>query len=280
MLKGRKDRPRNERGLALFFTAIFYFTLAPAVFASESFQFSPPPFSMLNQRGVDAQRDGSIDYIGMKIGNADFKAANFGFNRTAKQWDTGGMGFGFNYMLITASMKDNSFGSASINFFGMGLSPNFNFIFDVFGREEDDFSLPIYFGPHVNYNNIMGSAKVGSSNMSISILYLSYGAQFGVQAGVNLGPLKLVPYVDFSKEMGGTIVTSVSPCVGSGCSTTASLGSMPVAMSPGFDVVIRPIGVSLGAMTQSLKKPNSNSETKTTVFHLRFKKKFRSICGM
>ncbi|MBI4667621.1 MAG: hypothetical protein HY747_00300 [Elusimicrobia bacterium] len=262
--------------------------------ASESFQFAPPPFPILNLRAIDAQNSGSLDYIGMKIGNFDFKAGNFGFSRMAKKWDNGGMNIGFNYQLITASGKE-SFGGATakLNLFGPGLGFGFNFLFDLAGSEEDNFSFPLYFGPHINMSTIFGSmsikipygTKTYSMTVNITANSMFYGWQGGLQMGANLGPLKFIPYLDFSQEMGGSVGTTVSYSAAGysgSTSTSESVSAMPVAMSPGIDIMVRPWGMSVGAVSQVMQKAGTkkDEEVKTTVVHLRFTKKFRSICGI
>lgn len=253
--------------------------------ATDSFQFAPPPWNILNIRSVDVQRNMGFDYIGQSVGDFDFHAANFGGSRSVKKWDRGGMSIGGNAMLL---LGDGSFdlggtGSTDITMFGEGFGGQFNFYFDMYGDEEDNTSVPFYFGPHVNMNMMMGSIDISgpgySDSVFITVTSIMYGWQAGVQAGLNLtDSVKFIPYVDFSQEVGGSVGTSMSSSYFSS-STSQSVKSMPVVMTPGFDFMFRKIGLSLGGAFQNSKSA-SDKDVKTTMLHLRWQKKFHSICGI
>ena len=265
--------------------AVLALSLAVKAQAGETFQFAPPPFPVLNLRSVDIEKNSGFDYIGMKVGGFKFNAFNFGGSRAIKYWDRGGFSLGGNAMIILGS---GNFGYGKMNMFGEGFGVQPNWYFDLKGDEEDDFSLPIYFGPHVTFNMLMGSVSSSytllgntyTNSMFITATTIMYGWQAGIQAGVNLNDsIKFIPYVDFSQEAGGSMATSFSSGYGSG-STSASIKATPVTMSPGFDFKLRKINLSLGGAVQSSKSASGSGEkTKTTVFHLRFQTKFRSICG-
>lgn len=252
--------------------------------ASESFQFAPPPWNILNIRSVDVQRNMGFDYIGQSVGDFDFHAANFGGSRAVKKWENGGMSIGGNVMLLLGDGSiDAGTGKTDLMMFGEGFGGQFNFYFDMYGDEEDNLSVPFYFGPHVNMNMMMGSVDISGPGYSDSVLItvtsIMYGWQAGVQAGLNLtDSVKFIPYVDFSQEVGGSVGTSMSSSYGSS-STSQSVKSMPVAMTPGFDFMFRKIGLSLGGAFQNSKSA-SDKDVKTTMFHLRWQKKFHSICGI
>lgn len=263
--------------------AALFFTAAGKAYAGESFQFAPPPFPLLNQRSVDIEKNSGITYINMKVGDFSFNALNFGGSRAIKYWDRGGFSLGGNVMLILG--KGNFGGGTETTMFGEGFGVQPNWYFDLKGDEEDDFSLPIYFGPHVNLNMLMGSisqtilGKTYTTNITVGTIM--YGWQAGIQAGVNLNDyIKFIPYLDFSQELGGAVGTSIYSSYGSS-SDSVSIKSMPVAMSPGFDFKLRKVNLSLGGAIQNSKSASGTGEkTKTTVFHLRFQTKFRSICGI
>lgn len=256
--------------------------------ASDSFQFAPPPWNILNIRSVDVQRNMGFDYIGQKVGDFKFHAGNFGGSRAVKKWESGGMSVGGNIMLLLGDGSIPIGSSRSdIMMFGEGFGGQFNFYFDMYGDEEDNTSLPFYFGPHVNMNMLMGSVDysyyIGSTKYTNSIFMtvttIMYGWQAGVQAGLNLtDSVKFIPYVDFSQELGGSVATSMSSS-GYSSSTSQSVKSMPVAMTPGFDFMFRKAGLSLGGAFQNSKSA-SKKDVKTTMFHLRWQKKFHSICGI
>ena len=258
---------------------------AGKVEAGESFQFAPPPFPVLNLRSVDVEKNSGFDYIGMKVGGFKFDAANFGGSRAVKLWDRGGFSLGGNGMLI---LGKGDFGSGSqMTMFGEGFGVQPNWYFDLKGDDEDDFSLPFYFGPHISMNMLMGSFTLpsyggyGGGSAFVNVATIMYGWQAGIQAGINLNDyIKFVPYIDFSQELGGAVGTTTS-ANGYSSSTSVSIKSMPVASAPGFDFQLRKVNLSLGGAIQNSKSASGTGESvKTTVFHIRFHTKFRSICGI
>ena len=117
-----------RKKVLLFVWATLVFSVVGKAAASNSFQFAPPPFPILNLRSVDAERNTSIDYIGMKMSGFRFDALNYGGSRAVKYWDRGGFSLGGNIQLIlgtgkfaagTSSMDLTLFGE------GLGLQPNF-----------------------------------------------------------------------------------------------------------------------------------------------------------
>jgi len=272
-----------RKNIILLAFAALAITAAGKAQAGETFQFAPPPFPVLNLRSVDIEKNSGLDYINMKVGDFSFNAVNFGGSRAVKMWDRGGFSLGGNIMLI---LGKGDFGAGSeMTMFGEGFGIQPNWYFDLKGDEEDDFSLPVYFGPHVNLNMLMGSAStviLGTTYTTfITATSIMYGWQAGIQAGINLNDsIKFVPYVDFSQEVGGGIATSMSSS-GFSSSDSVSVKSMPVTMSPGFDFKLRKVNLSLGGAIQNSKSASGTGEkTKTVVFHLRFQTKFRSICGI
>ncbi|HOL62215.1 MAG TPA: hypothetical protein PK103_02485 [Elusimicrobiales bacterium] len=272
----------------LLFT-VFLFT--DNIKASENFQFAPPPFNILNLRNIDIREDSGIDYVGMKIDDIKFKAVNFSSARTVRKWESGGFSWGYNFGGVFGKGNFASgLGSldSEIRMTGMtyGLQPNF--YFDLAGKEEDDFSLPFYFGPHINFTLLVGSFDYMYSGPFVSYKDTAYltsftmmlGWQFGIQAGINLGPVKFVPYVDFHQELGGSVSYSAT-MEGSTYSDSQSIKSTSLSATPGFDIVFRNIGLSLGGAVNTMKSTSgSGKDVKTTTFHLRWQTKFRSVCGI
>ncbi|HOJ87231.1 MAG TPA: hypothetical protein PLN68_09935 [Elusimicrobiales bacterium] len=272
----------------LLFT-VFLFT--DNIKASENFQFAPPPFNILNLRNIDIREDSGIDYVGMKIDDIKFKAVNFSSARTVRKWESGGFSWGYNFGGVFGKGNFASgLGSldSEIRMTGMtyGLQPNF--YFDLAGKEEDDFSLPFYFGPHINFTLLVGSFDYMYSGPFVSYKDTAYltsftmmlGWQFGIQAGINLGPVKFVAYVDFHQELGGSVSYSAT-MEGSTYSDSQSIKSTSLSATPGFDIVFRNIGLSLGGAVNTMKSTSgSGKDVKTTTFHLRWQTKFRSVCGI
>jgi len=259
------------------------FTAAGRAEAGETFQFAPPPFPILNLRSVDVETNWGVDYIGMKVGDFKFHALNYGANRAVKKWDRGGFSLGGNAMLI---MGVGDFSGTELILGGPGFGIQPNWYFDLKGDEEDDFSLPFYFGPHLSMNYMAGSLYGTGYSAYFTASSIMYGWQAGIQAGVNMGEFfKFIPYIDFSQEVGGSVGTTTSIYYTSSYipdtydSTSTSVKSMPVAMQPGFDLQLRKVNLSLGGAVQNSKSAGG-TKTKTTVFHLRFQHKFRSICGI
>jgi hypothetical protein len=277
----------RNKVLPLLLTALV-FSAARRAEAGETFQFAPPPFPILNMRSVDVESNSGFDYIGMKVGGFKFDALNYGASRAVKKWDRGGFSLGGNALLLIG--KGDFGGGTEMTMVGQGAGIQPNWFFDLRGEEEDDFSLPFYFGPHLTLNYMMGSVSTsytyGSTTYTnstfITVGTLMYGWQAGIQAGVNMGDyFKFIPYVDFSQELGGTVSTSMTSTYGDDYSDSVSIKSMPVVMQPGFDLQLRKVNLSLGGAIQNSKSASGTGEkVKTTVFHLRFQHKFRSICGI
>ncbi|HAH31059.1 MAG TPA: hypothetical protein DCL44_01960 [Elusimicrobia bacterium] len=299
-----------RKKVLLFALATIVLSVAGKAAASDSFQFAPPPFPILNLRSIDAERNSSYDYIGMSMGDFRFDAVNFGGSRAVKKWDHGGVSLGGNFQVILGRGKfDAGVGSSmDLVLFGEGGSLQPNLYFDLYGDEEDNFSLPFYFGPHISANMMMGSvsfkttridysrcgAYVGSSCVywgvavpTTDILYMTnsllmYGWQAGIQAGINLGEyFKFIPYIDFSQELGGVVGSTMDSTYSGSSSSSLSVPAMPITAQPGFDLMFRKINLNLGGAIQNTKSADgSGTKIKTVVFHLRFQKKFRSICGI
>jgi hypothetical protein len=280
--------------MLIIFTA---FLFQNNIKASETFQFAPPPFNILNLRSVDAREDGGIDYVNMKIDNFKFKAINYSAARTVRKWERGGFSWGYNFGGVFGKGDFASgLGSTSseMKMTGMTFGIQPNFYFDLAGKEEDDFSLPFYFGPHMNFTMLVGSFDYlypVVSGWPPTITYyrdtayltsftMMLGWQFGIQAGINLGPVKFVPYVDFHQELGGSVSYSAT-MEGSSYSDSQSIKSTSLSATPGFDIVFRNIGLSLGGAVNTMKSTSGSGEdVKTTTFHLRWQTKFRSVCGI
>ncbi len=302
----------RKKVLPLLLTAIVFSVAGKAEAGDKGFQFAPPPFAILNLRSVDVKTDTSWDYIGMKMGDFKFNVLNYGTGRAVKKWDSGGFSLGTNVQLILGTGKfdmgngDNS--SFTLGGMGLGIQPNW--YFDLKGNEEDDFSLPFYFGPHLTGSVTSGSLSFKTQwlsyydatyipyygyiytphyvevtdTMRMTTSVLMYGWQAGIQAGINLGEyFKFVPYVDFSQELGGTTKTTISAIYteAMNSTTSTSIKSTPIATQPGFDFQLRKIALSLGGAIKNSKSGGQDgTKIKTTVFHIRFQHKFRSICGI
>lgn len=280
--------------MLIVFTA---FLFSNNIKASETFQFAPPPFNILNLRSVDAREDGGIDYVSIKVDDIKFKAINYSAARTVKKWESGGFSWGYNFGGVFGKGNFASgLGSldSEMRMTGMTFGMQPNFYFDLAGKEEDDFSLPFYFGPHMNFTMLVGSFEYlypvtsgwpptitwYKDTAYLTSFTMMFGWQFGIQAGVNLGPVKFVPYVDFHQELGGSVAYS-STMEGSTYSDSQSLKSTSLSATPGFDIVFRNIGLSLGGAVNTMKSTSgSGKDVKTTTFHLRWQTKFRSVCGI
>ena len=267
-----------------------------------SIQFGPPPFPMTNLVVNDAQDIFSVDYMNFQIPDMfSFDIANFGFGMMNRSFDQGGWSLGFAMQGVFGSMNypnPISGDTIDVGLYGMGFYIPFNFFYDGLSKEADDASLPVYFGLHVGMNNMSGSfsytyqvpyiygwpPKIGYMTyyeyISMSMSMINIGWQAGIQYGLNLGPyIKVIPYIDFMQDVIANSTMSMSGIYMDSTTQSYSLGPMPVAVMPGFDIVLRRLGLSLGGAYQSVKQ-ESGANTKTTNIHLRFTRKFRSICGL
>ena len=260
-----------------------------------SIKFAPPPFAMTNLTVNDAVQSESIDFMSLKSTGISLNALNFGFGRMAKGWETGGTSIGFSEQLIMGSIDA---GGSDASLFGMGIGMPFNIIFDPMSHSGDDNSLPMYFGPHVNAMMISGSfeyqytyidyvwngtfnqpvVRTKTTTASIMVSSFNMGWHMGIQYGLNLGDaVKIIPYIDISQDI---VALSAFSMYGLGLSSSSSsnIGPLPVTMMPGFDIVLRQLGLSLGGAAQTMKQPGG--DMKQFNLHLRFTQKFRSICGL
>jgi hypothetical protein len=246
-------------------------------------KFSPPPNPMLNMTSTDATKMTTVDYLNMSSDVFSLHSFNFGMGRIEKGWETGGWAMGLGVPFIVGSVNTGGgFGgpgsSSNLTMFGMGESFMLNLFLDPLSRDMDDNSLPVYLGGHFNFFTLFGS----QTDFSMSTFVVTFGIQFGIQAGLNLNEtIKFIPYVDFNYDMGGSALTSITVRTPYGTfagSTSTSLGSQPLAVAPGFDILLRPYGLSLGGAYQ-VSKSVEGGDQKTINLHLRFVKRFRSICG-
>lgn len=192
--------------------------------------------------------------------------------------------------------------------FGIGFSMPLNLYFDPVSKEADDNSFPFYFGVHFNlvemfgsmdfqtmYNDYNTTYNTGwplyysytvphysevTDTLSMMMMNLNIGWQIGVQGGINLGSaIKFVPYLDISQDVYAlNLMTMSAIYTDLDSSSSENLGPLPVTMAPGFDIILRKVGLSLGAMWQTTKL--ENGEMKQFNVHLRWSETFRSICGL
>lgn len=269
--------------------------------SDSSIQFAPPPFAMTNLTANDAVQTFSFDYMNLKMGDTfNLNALNIGFGRMAKEWETGGMSIGFSEQIILGSMN---MGDTDASLFGIGIGMPFNVIFDPMSHSGDDNSLPMYAGFHMSTMMMGGSFEtdymyldhfeyVGISpwgvwvpvyettkiTATLSVSTVNLGWHMGIQYGLNLGDaVKIIPYIDFSQEVVAMSAFSVSTAYDS-MSNSSSNGPLPLTMMPGFDIVLRQLGLSLGGASQTMKQ--EGGDMKQFNLHLRFTQKFRSICGL
>jgi hypothetical protein len=93
------------------------------------------------------------------------------------------------------------------------------------------------------------------------------GVQMGVQLGIPLGPLKLVPYYMSSTRSGTATMTFNSGYQG----TTNIVGDTTVTVDPftvtsqGADLIIVPWNLSVGAMLQQANPTKDQQGFKTTL---------------
>ncbi|MEK7475972.1 MAG: hypothetical protein AAB152_10125 [Candidatus Coatesbacteria bacterium] len=263
--------------------------VAAPVRAEFPIKFAPPPNPMMNMTSTEITQVTSIDYMHVSMDNPDgpfsLNSFNFGFGRMEKAWENGGWSYGMGVPLIIGSQDTDGGGKMSI--FGFGESFPVNVFIDPLSKDSDDNSMPIYAGLHFNFVDMIGSSSYSYTDYwgrrqtvysTMMMMALMYGFQAGIQLGLNLGSaLKFIPYVDFSMEMGGLTLVSVTSG-GYSFSSSASLPSQPIVATPGFDLLLRPLNLSLGGAYQTVNEASGNKQ-KTLMLHLRFVKKFRSICG-
>ena len=102
--------------------------------------------------------------------------------------------------------------------------------------------------------------------ISMSMSMINIGWQAGIQYGLNLGPyVKVIPYIDFMQDVIANSTMSMSGIYMDCTTQSYSLGPMPVAVMPGFDIVLRRLGLSLGGAYQTVKQ-ESGENTRPPTF--------------
>jgi len=118
-----------------------------------------------------------------------------------------------------------------------------------------------------------------TDTLTLDMLQVQIGWHAGIQYGLNLGDqLKFIPYLNLSQDVYNlSMVTETAIYSPIDSSTSTNLGVLPVAVAPGFDFVLRKLGLSLGGAYQTSKQ--AGGSMKQLNLHFRWVKKFRSICG-
>lgn len=298
------------RGGALSLLAIpIVLAAAPAAAdtGKTSIQFAPPPFPMTNLVVNDAVEGKGVDF--MNLSGAGFNLSAFDFGQTSidRYFPQGGLDLAMAYQLIYGTF-DTSGGiggggsSNSFTLYGFGYEAPFTMYFDPLSKDSDDNSLPLYAGFGLGLNEMFGSMsfqtavidhyetifgftypvyKQVTDTMTLAMLQFHVSWHLGIQAGLNLGDyIKVIPYLDVSQQLWTGSLTTIStlytPAADS--STFNNLPLLPVTPSPGFDLVARKLGLSLGGAFQTMHQ--DAGDIRTINLHFRWTEKFRSICGL
>jgi len=264
-------------------------------------QFAPPPFAMTNLVVNDALEGKGLDYMGLKGNGFDLKCGTYSQSSMDRYWDQGGFVRGAAFQLIYGTLDTG--GSDRFSLFGEGFTLPLTWYYDPLSQDDDDNSLPIYIGVHGGMMLLSGRMSFETTvldhydstgppfyisypvyrnvtdTLTLDMLQVQIGWHAGIQYGLNLGDqLKVIPYVNLSQDVynlsNATESAIYSPIHSS---TSTNLGVLPVAVAPGFDVVLRKIGLSLGAAYQSTSQ--AGGSMKQINLHFHWSRKFRSICG-
>lgn len=272
-------------------------------------KFAPPPFPMTNLVVNDAVQGWGLDYMSLEGGGLKLKALNIGQGSIDRYWNKGGFAGMFAEQLIYGTFDMGGFGGSGdpMTMFGIGFSMPLNLYFDGVSKEADDNSFPIYFGLHFNLMEMFGTMDFQTmwndyntyqyipfygyitiphysevtDTLTMMMMNLNIGWQIGVQGGINLGSaIKFVPYLDISQDVYAlSLMTMSAIYTDIDNSTSENLGPLPITAAPGFDIILRKLGLSLGAMWQTTKL-ETGGEFKQFNVHLRWSETFRSICGL
>ena len=149
----------------------------------------------------------------------------------------------------------------------------------------------IVIGPPINYTYYIPVYADITATQDLSIMQVQVGWQVGAQWGVNLGPyFKVIPYLTISQDVVNYNMTDIStsysrysqyaadPGPPDAISIKGNLGALPITIAPGFDIILRKLGVSLGGAWKSTEQ--AGGDMKQFNLHLRWSTKFRSICGL
>src|SRR5678810_1064963 len=190
-----------------------------------SIKFASPPYAMTNLVANDALEGGGIDVMHLGGNGFNLNCASYGMGSMDRYWESGGFFGGMAGQLIYGSLDTG--GTDPFNLYGFGTSVPLNWFFDPISHDEDDNSLPMYFGVHAGTMQMAGSMsytaqiidhydKVGFSpfyfyipayadvtaTTHLSMMQVQLGWQCGIQWGINLGAyLKAIPYLDVSQDV-------------------------------------------------------------------------------
>ena len=280
-----------------------------------SIQFSPPPFPMTNLIVNDAVQGTGLDYMNLSGMGFNLHCANIGQGSIDRYWDKGGVAAMLTEQIIfgTFDMGDMGLKDATpFTMFGFGMYVPVNFYFDPISKEADDNSFPLFFGPHVSLTEMFGTMSYKynwhdydirhsiwipipgywyrwyephytevTDTATMMMLGINVGWQAGLQYGLNLGDyIKFLPYVSLSQEVVAWSMMDMFATYNDDMDSSSStnMGPLPVSFAPGFDIIMRKFGLSLGAAFQTTK--TDSGDMKQINVHLRWSEKFRSICGL
>lgn len=234
-----------------------------------NFQISPPPvpYPYFEPGRMDLKLTGTalvmtapgVDFHGGGLNGAFRKALGGPFALDAKA-DLAVLGGTFDLGGTMGTVKPVLLASS----FGAGMElqlvkgPGFSLL--AYGGLE----LPLSVMTFDKYFTVSGKSVTPTSIMTVM-----FGVPVGVQAGVDLGPVKLAPFAAVTAYGGGTSVYSYSGTQSAFAPSSADISGF-TCLSYGMDVIIVPWNLSIGTLLQTAASSGSNGEVETKMIQLSY----------
>lgn len=139
-------------------------------------------------------------------------------------------------------------------------------------------SLLFFAGPNISfagftvdtpYHAVSGASKAASTQFDTKASVVIGGAQFGAQAGINLGPVTVSPFYMIITQAGSATFTFDDGYRGTDQVQTNTFNIEPyIVNSYGFDVIYRPWNLSVGTLLQSAGSTTNQAGYKLKVIQL------------
>lgn len=236
---------------------------APSGGGSQSnFSVTPPPIASPYFEAGKGEGKTRLTYLSIKGQGIDLKGGGFDFvgrNAFSDTW-AGDVAVGF--LGMTADLT----GGGSLTLFNIPFSLNL----ELQPYKGDILSAIIFAGPTLNlgfgFMDIPNPLGGGSTTASITTVF--YGAQAGLQLGIQAGDFNLSPFAMVQSQKGSSTVTVEDT------STTVDIPAVTTT-SYGFDILYTPWDMTLSSVLQEAEKADQNTPGfKTRIYQISWNKKW------
>jgi hypothetical protein len=227
------------------------FTIAPA----------PIPNPFFEAGRLDSKLTGV--YLSMKSDIVDLTGVAGGYNLRESGSDHLAFDGMFTLFGMSGAMKLSGYDDIKMKIMGWHIQGDLEF--QVI--KKDDFSMILFAGGAwdflvMSYTNVPTYSLPPNNNIEYDLLPRNIIANtvaipFGVQSGINLKGVTLVPYAQILQVLGGAMTMGYKRAP-MGAQTAASIGSSQ-SMVIGMDILIDKYDISIGSMLQKAQDSSSGS---------------------